>query len=43
LKPKQVALVAGEKARNKEFRVELSCPEVRVRLAARLDRHAEEA
>ncbi|MBK7643998.1 MAG: DUF167 domain-containing protein [Planctomycetes bacterium] len=37
LRRNQVALVAGERARNKEFRVELSCPQVRTRLAERLD------
>jgi uncharacterized protein YggU (UPF0235/DUF167 family) len=43
LRPSQVALVSGEKARNKEFRVELPCPEVRSRLAPALDAHAEDA
>ncbi len=43
LRRNQVALLAGEKARNKEFRVELTCPEVQARLAARLAAQAEDA
>lgn len=47
LKHSQVALVSGEKARIKEFRVELPCSEVRARLAPRFgpdpDAHAEDA
>jgi uncharacterized protein (TIGR00251 family) len=43
LKRNQVALVAGEKARNKEFRVELPSSEVRLRLAGKLGAQAEEA
>lgn len=43
LKRKQVELVSGERARNKEFRVELPCSEARARLAAQLDAPAEDA
>ena len=43
LKPKQVALLAGERSRTKEFRVEVPCPAVRARLAARLDARPEDA
>jgi len=43
LKKKQVALVSGERARNKEFRVELSCSEARARLASRLEAPPEDA
>jgi hypothetical protein len=43
LRRNQVALLAGEHARTKEFRVELPGHEVRARLAARLDAHAEDA
>jgi uncharacterized protein (TIGR00251 family) len=42
LRPKQVVLVSGAKARTKEFRVELPCPEARARLAAHLDARAED-
>jgi uncharacterized protein (TIGR00251 family) len=42
LRKNQVALLAGEHARNKEFRVELPCPEVRARLAARLEAQAKD-
>ena len=42
LRPRQVVLVSGAKARTKEFRVELSCPEARARLAPRLDALAED-
>jgi uncharacterized protein YggU (UPF0235/DUF167 family) len=43
LKRGDVALLAGEKARIKEFRVELSCPEVRARLRPALEAQAEDA
>ncbi len=42
LRQNQVALLAGERARNKEFRVELPCREVRARLAGRLDAEAKD-
>jgi len=42
LRKNQVALLAGERARNKEFQVELPCSEVRARLAARLEAQAED-
>ncbi len=42
LKQNQVALLSGERARNKEFRVELPCQAVRARLSARLDAQAED-
>ena len=43
LKRNQVALLAGERARPQEFRVELPCTAVRARLAARLDPEAEDS
>jgi uncharacterized protein len=43
LRRQQVELVAGERARDKEFRVELSCREARTRLGPQLDAHPEDA
>jgi len=42
LRRNQVELLAGERARTKEFRVELPCRTVRARLAARLAPDAQE-
>jgi len=43
LRPNQVALLSGEHARVKEFRVERSCNEVRALLGPRPDAQAKEA
>ncbi len=43
LKKNEVELVAGARARNKEFRVALSCTEVRARLGPHLTSTAEDA
>lgn len=43
LRKQEIELVAGARARNKEFRVGLPCAQVRARLATQLDQLAEDA